>query len=118
MQFALHYMFQTEEKVLHFFRTVATHLRTGGSFIATTVDANVILNMLGARAFRDEATGLYAASIHDDKERELCRIDVDSATYEQLFSPTVQNRCSLYGLRYRFTLRDNVGQVSSPKVVS
>lgn len=90
----------------------------GGSFIATTVDANVILDMLGARAFRDETTGLYAASIHDDKERELCRIDVDSATYEQLFSRSAQNQCPLYGLRYRFTLRDNVGQVSCPMIVS
>ena len=49
MQFALHYMFHTRAKARMFFRDVASWLVDGGQFIATTVDARVVVEMLMQR---------------------------------------------------------------------
>jgi hypothetical protein len=54
MQFAMHYMFESRRAAKRFFATVSTHLKTGGTFIATTADARVIVEHLTCRAEPDE----------------------------------------------------------------
>jgi mRNA capping enzyme len=46
MQFALHYMGQTEAKLRKFFRFISDRMRLGAQFIATTADARVLIDLL------------------------------------------------------------------------
>jgi mRNA capping enzyme len=46
MQFALHYMGQTEAKLRKFFRFISDRMRVGAQFIATTADARVLVDLL------------------------------------------------------------------------
>lgn len=50
MQFALHYMGQTEERMRHFLHEVSRRLRVGGIFIATTMDSRVLMQLLMGHA--------------------------------------------------------------------
>jgi len=49
MQFALHYMFQSLTRARTFFRDLSSWLVEGGKFVATTVDANVVVELLMSR---------------------------------------------------------------------
>ncbi len=46
IQFALHYMFKTEESALTFFRNISDRLLPGGTLLITVPDANVIVRRL------------------------------------------------------------------------
>jgi mRNA capping enzyme len=46
MQFALHYMGQTEAKLQKFFAFISDRMRLGAQFIATTADARVLVDLL------------------------------------------------------------------------
>lgn len=50
MQFALHYMGQTEGRMRRFLHEVSRHLRVGGVFIATTMDSRVLIQLLMGHA--------------------------------------------------------------------
>lgn len=50
MQFALHYMGQTEGRLRRFLHEVSRHLRVGGVFIATTMDSRVLMQLLMGHA--------------------------------------------------------------------
>lgn len=50
MQFALHYMGQTEKRLRHFLHEVSRCLRIGGMFVATTMDSRVLLQLLMGHA--------------------------------------------------------------------
>lgn len=50
MQFALHYMGQTEGRMRHFLHEVSRRLRVGGIFIATTMDSRVLMQLLMGHA--------------------------------------------------------------------
>lgn len=50
MQFALHYMGQTEGRMRRFLHEVSRHLRVGGIFIATTMDSRVLMQLLMGHA--------------------------------------------------------------------
>lgn len=50
MQFALHYMGQTEARMRRFLHEVSRHLRVGGIFIATTMDSRVLMQLLMGHA--------------------------------------------------------------------
>lgn len=54
IQFALHYLFQTEARILNFFRNIAGRLAPGGIFIGTIPDAAVLVRRL--RDIDDEET--------------------------------------------------------------
>lgn len=120
MQFALHYMFEDEGRARFFLKTVARHLRVGGTFIATTVDARVVVEMMAGSGRREEG-GEWVARLVDEEKRELCRLQVDDATYWQLFRPSpgmqegseeqskdeqVGGDSPFCGLRYKFLLKD------------
>jgi len=120
MQFALHYMFETEGRARRFLQVVAKHLRKRGTFIATTVDARVVVEMLAGLGRKeggreDGGEGGWVARLVDEGKRELCRLQVDEATYQQLFKPPKEGReggreeedeTPFCGLRYKFLLRD------------
>ncbi len=126
MQFALHYMFEDEARARRFFQAVGRHLRPGGTFIATTVDARVVVELLAGLGKEDPATGACVASLKDEEGRELCRLQVDAETYGRLFRPVgvgqaedeewepegAESRGSSFcGLRYTFLLRDGSEEV-------
>lgn len=46
IQFALHYLFQTEQRALTFFRNIANRLAPGGVFLGTIPDAAVLIRRL------------------------------------------------------------------------
>lgn len=50
MQFALHYMGQTEGRMRHFLHEVSRRLRVGGIFVATTMDSRVLMQLLMGHA--------------------------------------------------------------------
>lgn len=50
MQFALHYMGQTEGRMRRFLHEVSRHLRVGGLFVATTMDSRVLIQLLMGHA--------------------------------------------------------------------
>lgn len=78
-QFALHYAFETESRMHAFFHNVRSRLKSGGHFIGTIPDANMIKKRLIA------AEGLIFGN-------ELYRIEFESDSSTQ----------------YRFSLRDAV----------
>ncbi|GAB5031038.1 mrna cap guanine-n7 [Nannochloropsis oceanica] len=128
MQFALHYMFETEGRARKFLQVVATHLRKGGSFIATTVDARVVVEMLVGLGRREGGKGgEWVARLVDEKKRELCRLQVDDATYQQLLRPArrggeggkeEEKETPFCGLRYKFLLRDGLEENGAADAVN
>lgn len=46
IQFALHYMFKTEETALNFFRSISDRLVAGGVLLITVPDANVLIRRI------------------------------------------------------------------------
>lgn len=61
-QFALHYMFQTEQRAHHFLEQVRRLLRVGGRFIATTVDSRAIADAILRREFGTAASSSSSSS--------------------------------------------------------
>jgi hypothetical protein len=118
MQFALHYMFEDEGRARRFFQAVGRHLRPGGTFIATTVDARVVVELLAGLGREDPASGACVASLKDEEGRELCRLQVDRETHGRLFRPWGAREGDgddddggFGGLRYTFLLRDGTEEV-------
>jgi mRNA (guanine-N7-)-methyltransferase len=112
IQFALHYMFESEGRARRFLSAVARHLRPGGCFIATTVDARVMLEMLAAYGQEDPETGACVATLEDEEQRELCRLQVDAQTYGLLFRQDPAAPVPDFGLEYRFLLKEGGDDVS------
>ena len=56
-QFALHYLFETENKLDGFLRNVSENLRAGGLFIGTCFDGNRIYDRLSSLKIGDSITG-------------------------------------------------------------
>lgn len=113
MQFALHYMFETEDRASAFLAVVARHLKPGGTFIATTVDARVVVELLSAKAVKDEETGNLVASITDEQRRVLLKIKVSQDTFDQIFRSSLDEPSPEAGLRYWFTLNEGGDGVST-----
>lgn len=89
-QFAIHYAFDSETRVRQLLQNVTERLRPGGFFIGTTPDANVLVRKLRA------TDGLEFGN-------QVFKISFDEAFASKRFS-----RGNPYGIRYFFTLADNV----------
>lgn len=113
MQFALHYMFETEARARRFLSLVSSHLKPGGAFIATTVDARVVVELLASRA-STESDGSVVMKLEDEKQRTLLRIQVDGETYGRIFRPSLDDAAPEAGLRYWFKLSEGGDEVSQP----
>lgn len=91
-QFAVHYAFENESRVRRMLLNVTERLRPGGFFIGTTTDANVLVKKLRAVDGLAISNGVF-------------RIDLDPRFSEKKF---VNGPESQYGIRYNFTLDQNV----------
>lgn len=91
-QFAIHYAFSNEERVRQLLRNVTERLRPGGFFIGTTPDANVLVRKLRAAKGLVVGGGAGVYKIAFDEEWESKRFTRDKP----------------YGIRYEFSLGDNV----------
>nr|CCA26647.1 mRNA cap guanineN7 methyltransferase putative [Albugo laibachii Nc14] len=118
MQFALHYMFGSEQRACKCFQTLYEMLREGGVFIATTVDPNSVLQQY-YQSLNNTTKQNHSDSIiliQDEKKRAFCTIRLDDSTKAVLLGKgdsdqdkSHENRGPLggsFGLRYHFTLRD------------
>ncbi|KAG1684548.1 hypothetical protein DVH05_010961 [Phytophthora capsici] len=113
VQFSFHYMFGDEQRASRFFSTVHELLADGGVLIATTVDPNKLLMKYYQglqspdKELEDREANKPDVSIVDEKKREVCCVRFDAATRAQLSGPIAAAEGS-FGLRYNFTLRDQV----------
>jgi mRNA (guanine-N7-)-methyltransferase len=100
VQFALHYLFQTEVRALTFLRNIAGRLAPGGVFLGTLPDAGVLV-----RRLRNAQGGGPA---------DVCRFG--NSLFNVAFSPaSAAASCAVgghpYGLRYTFFLAESVESV-------
>lgn len=144
MQFALHYMFETEERADIFFQDLASRLRVGGVFIAVTVDALELARLVLTRAI-PVTRGPIATATPSDTSRTghpWWRVDIEDESRAEAIGltrlvdrphrrhtvltlwieDTVRRRLLLgdsdrWGLRYWFQLHDNdhAAAVDSPE---
>lgn len=118
MQFALHYMFGTEQRAFKCFQTLRDMLHEGGIFIATTVDPNSVLHQYYqnlTHSTKDNHSD-NVILIQDEKNRAFCTIRLDESTKAILLGQGESDASKLqesrgplggsFGLRYHFTLRD------------
>jgi len=119
-----------------FFAGLAAQLAIGGTFVVTTVDANVLLQHLmrqqgGERGGRGGGGGgggdgvsANRVALKDRKGRTLCSVEFDDDSVQRLLRPGGEERDGRdgrdgrdrgeededdgFGLRYQFTLSDNV----------
>jgi len=101
VQFALHYLFQSEKRALSFFRNIAGRLVTGGVFLGTIPDAAKLV-----RSLRDKVSPAASANI-DSKEGVTFGNSICSVTFPL---ESVKAQWSIgsspYGIRYTFFLND------------
>lgn len=96
IQFALHYLFQTERRALTFFRNIADRLAPGACFVGTIPDAAYLV-----RRIRDLPKGVtrFGNSIY--------YIEFDEETVRRVQSIGT----TPYGIRYTFFLAESVHHV-------
>lgn len=89
-QFAIHYAFESEQRVRNLLHNVSDRLTPGGYFVGTTVDANVLIR----------------------KIRSVEGLEISSSVYRVRFDEQFANkrfpRGNPYGIRYHFTLDQSV----------
>ena len=99
IQFAIHYMMSTEARAKRFFQSVSSLLDVGGKFIATTIDARVVVEQIMSQGqdYMDDITTPTKVSVGNG----ACQLTFPPSTIRQLFSPPP---CNEFGLEYTFTL--------------
>ena len=89
-QFAIHYAFETENRVRRLLQNVTDRLNPGGFFIGTTVDSNVLVR----------------------KIRALDQLTISTPVYTVKFDDTHTSKkfakANPFGVRYSFTLDESV----------
>lgn len=105
IQFALHYFFGEKSRAEFFFQQISRMLKPGGYCIATTVDANVVLQHAMRNFGEFNANGnRMPIQFKDDQGRVLCQIMIDDTTRDRILSNSPHE--DWYGLRYTFQLSD------------
>lgn len=99
IQFAIHYMMSTEARAKRFFQSVSNLLDVGGKFIATTIDARVVVEQIMSlgQDYMDDLTTSTTVSVGNG----ACQLTFPPSTIRQLFSPSPSNE---FGLEYTFKL--------------
>jgi hypothetical protein len=110
MQFALHYMAESEAKMGSFLHFVSNRLRPGGTFIATTTDARVLVELLMGHSEPSKDGETLICDIKDKAGRCLATISFSGDARERILRPdgVSPDRCSPMGIRYHYTLREEV----------
>lgn len=103
IQFAIHYMMQTEDRARRFFQTVGDLLDVGGNLIATTVDARVVLDKLMGLGLDVSSSEAIRETIKEPVDVNMggsvCRLRFEPQTLDKIF---IQKK--RFGLEYAFTL--------------
>jgi mRNA (guanine-N7-)-methyltransferase len=115
-QFAIHYAFENEQRVRQLLENVTCRLRPGGFFIGTTPDANVLVSKLRAAPEMSFGNNIYRVVFDRPQAGEPGNVsalehaaDPDESQLTAVlpsgkrFAPTQP-----FGIRYRFTLDENV----------
>ncbi|CAM9120399.1 unnamed protein product [Chrysoparadoxa australica] len=108
MQFALHYMGETEEKLKSFMSTVGKRLRPGGIFVATTPDARVLMELLMGHTRLSASGTELEARIDDETGRNLLRVAFEKDAKNKYLKKDMagEDQCSPYGIRYVYQLKE------------
>jgi len=131
IQFAIHYMMQTEKRARRFFQTVSELLDIGGNLIATTIDARIVMDHMMDTGFdfdfddddsdsngkkKDEylviKVGKNACQLkfHRDIVKKIISNSQSTATNTNIINNNNNNNTTgkinpdLFGLEYTFTL--------------
>lgn len=96
IQFALHYLFQTEARALNFFQNIADRLAPGGVFVGTIPDAAVLVRRLRDLPPDETAWGNSIYSVEFTKASKDAQWAIGGHPY---------------GIKYRFFLAESVDHV-------
>jgi mRNA (guanine-N7-)-methyltransferase len=100
VQFALHYLFQSEKRALSFFRNIAGRLLPGGVFLGTIPDAAKLV-----RSLRDKASPA-SFNVHSKESitfgNSICTVTFPAESVNAQWNIG----SSPYGIRYTFFLND------------
>lgn len=97
MQFALHYLFESEEQINMLFKNASQRLKPGGYFIGTISDGNAIARLLRSGLILKDASGYNFSN-------EVCSLVMDEENYLKHFTM----KENPYGVRYKFFLKESV----------
>ncbi len=108
MQFALHYMARSEDTMRRLLFFIASKLRPGGQFIATTVDARVLCEMLMGNSEEIDGGASRKCTHIDKRGRELLRITFPGGVFKQILrrNANVRENGSSFGIMYNFVLAE------------
>ena len=90
-QFAIHYMFRSEDKLRAYLRNVTDRLEPGGYFIGTTIDSDELV-------YRVRSEGNPDNSISND----FMKVVLPQDHFSKNESP--------FGLKYYFYLKESIGK--------
>jgi SAM-dependent methyltransferase len=132
MQFALHYMFEAEERASQLFEDVYGALKPGGTLVATTVNCNALVARILSTATKPteemtppvcaeikewyvccidhepplDARGLSSLADAKKRRRRVLEVWLSAQTYLQLCGRAPGAETPVCGLRYWFRLLD------------
>ncbi len=108
MQFALHYMASSKDTMRSILSFIASKLRPGGQFIATTVDARVVCETLMGHTVKTNGGTQRESSLKDKKGRELLKLIFPGDILTNLLrrNANVMSETS-FGIMYYFILAEN-----------
>eukprot|EP00559_Dactyliosolen_fragilissimus_P001954 CAMPEP_0184867508 /NCGR_PEP_ID=MMETSP0580-20130426/26883_1 /TAXON_ID=1118495 /ORGANISM="Dactyliosolen fragilissimus" /LENGTH=790 /DNA_ID=CAMNT_0027367841 /DNA_START=107 /DNA_END=2482 /DNA_ORIENTATION=- len=117
IQFAIHYMMQTQERARRFFDTVSNLLDIGGNLVATTIDARVVLeHMMNLGEDLHFHENGKCTHVENDDQNNISRnkkitVEVGKGACRLTFDPEIVNGLfhrdkmeDLFGIEYTFTL--------------
>jgi len=117
-QFAVHYAFESEQRVRQMLHNVTCRLKPGGFFIGTTPDANVLVSKLRAASGLSFGNSIYRISFENSSQSiDADGTSADLGNLEHDPAPTLETATSAakrfppsrpFGIRYHFTLDENV----------
>ena len=124
IQFAIHYMMQTEKRARRFFQTVSELLDIGGNLIATTIDARVVIDHMmntghdfhldedgdgdGGNKSNEQSSSGSQEFTTIKVGKDACQLKFNRDIVKKIFHSTSnghgQLNSDLFGLEYTFTL--------------
>ncbi|KAK4535645.1 hypothetical protein CDCA_CDCA05G1670 [Cyanidium caldarium] len=110
-QFAMHYAFESAERVRMLLRNVTARLKPGGFFIGTTPDANVLVRKLRAAPGWWFGNSVYRIEFEPPPSSETTPLKAGGDDQADTTAPAAAKTFPAdrpYGIRYRFTLDENV----------
>ena len=105
MQFAMHYMMESEDRLRNFFRSWVEQLKPGGYFVATSTDAHSMAQIM-AQHVPDSTSGETVVQIKDQLGRVNCQITFPKSTRDALMRNN-GSTTSDFGMTCQFKLTEH-----------